>query len=65
MLGENQKIYVKYYATFIGTSLLVVVSCLVLLLKQVISPRFMGIILLVYLVTSFFVLGTTLKKKYE
>jgi len=65
MLDQNQRIFLKYYATFIGTSLLVVVSCVVLLRKQVVSPRFMGVILLVYLITSFFVLGTTLKRKYE
>jgi len=65
MLDQNRKIFLKYYATFIGISSLVVVSCIVLLIKQVISPRFMGATLLVYLATSFFVLSTTLKKKYE
>src|SRR5215813_9467434 len=65
MHDQNRKIFLKYYAGFVGISLLVVTSSVVLLLKQVISPRFMGVILLIYLATSFFLLNTTLKKKYE
>jgi hypothetical protein len=64
-LDQKQAIFLKYYSMFVGMSFVVVASCIALLIKQVMSPRNIAVMLLIYLSTSLFVLSNKLKKKYD